>query len=143
MKTRIIILLILVLLLTGCRSARNLSAESIPVATRTDSLYANHIQYDSIYIDHSLSSEYHLNPQNPQKPSASDTLVVKETTSEYRYRILHDTVRVAERDSIPVIREVEVVKTERYTPWIYRASLVIVVTLLVTILLRLWWKSRF
>ncbi len=47
----------------------------------------------------------------------ADTVYVEKTMVEYRFRQLRDTLRVHSVDSVPVIREVEVVRCERYIPW--------------------------
>lgn len=39
-----------------------------------------------------------------------DTLVIHETLTEYRYRLLHDTIRIHQVDTVPVIHEVEVIQ---------------------------------
>ena len=39
-----------------------------------------------------------------------DTLVIHETLTEYRYRLLHDTIRIHQVDTVPVIQEVEVIQ---------------------------------
>ena len=46
-----------------------------------------------------------------------DTLYVQERSVEYRYRRLTDTLRIHQVDSVPVIREVEVVREVEHTPW--------------------------
>jgi len=82
-----------------------------------DTIYRNKLQYDSIFIHQDRSQEYHLNPLNPLKPSETDTLFVKDVSIEYRYRLLRDTVKLHQVDSIPVIKEVEVTREVRYIPW--------------------------
>ena len=42
-----------------------------------------------------------MNPLNPLKPSETDTVFIKDVSVEYRYKLLKDTIRVVERDSIP------------------------------------------
>ena len=86
-------------------------ATTVVRETTRDTLYLNHIQYDSIYID------------NWQLPDRSKgTIYVEKVRLEYKYKLLRDTVRVVQIDTIPVIREVEVVKTERYIPKVYKAT---------------------
>ena len=58
-----------------------------------------------------------MNPLNPLKPSETDTVFIKDVSVEYRYRLLRDTVYKTHIDSIPVIREVEVVREVRHVPW--------------------------
>ena len=46
-----------------------------------------------------------------------DTLHVQERSVEHRYRLLRDTLRIHQVDSVPVIQEVEVVREVEHTPW--------------------------
>ena len=75
-----------------------------------DTVYLSSLQYDSIYIFQERTSDYHMNPLNPLKPSETDTVFIKDVSVEYRYKLLRDTVYKTQIDSIPVIREVEVVR---------------------------------
>ena len=63
----------------------------------TDTVYIAQQQYDSVHIykDRWLDRIH-------------DTVYMKELSTEYRYKLLRDTVRMVERDSIPY----EVVRTE-------------------------------
>ena len=93
----LILALLSALVLTGCASHRPLS-QPVEHLTR-DTVYINKLQYDSIYID------------NRQKVyQQSDTIYLDRTKYEYRYRLLRDTVYKTHIDSIPIIREVEVVR---------------------------------
>ena len=83
------------------------SCSSTKVVTQTvrdvsvDTVYLSNVQYDSIYIYQERTSDYHMNPLNPLKPSETDTVFIKDVSVEYRYKLLKDTIRVVERDSIP------------------------------------------
>ena len=83
------------------------SCGSTKVVTQTvrdvsvDTVYLSNVQYDSIYIFQERTSDYHMNPLNPLKPSETDTVFIKDVSVEYRYKLLKDTIRVVERDSIP------------------------------------------
>ena len=83
------------------------SCGSTKVVTQTvrdvsvDTVYLSNVQYDSIYIYQERTSDYHMNPLNPLKPSETDTVFIKDVSVEYRYKLLKDTIRVIERDSIP------------------------------------------
>ena len=83
------------------------SCGSTKVVTRTvrdvsiDTIYLSNVHYDSIYIFQERTSDYHMNPLNPLKPSETDTVFIKDVSVEYRYKQLKDTIRVVERDSIP------------------------------------------
>ena len=101
MKNYLLFILSLVTFCTfiGCRSAKQ--ATHLIREVRTDTLYLSSLQYDSIYIFQERTSDYHMNPLNPLKPSETDTVFIKDVSVEYRYKLLKDTIRVVERDSIP------------------------------------------
>ena len=92
------------------------SCGSTKVVTQTvrdvsvDTVYLSNVQYDSIYIYQERTSDYHMNPLNPLKPSETDTVFIKDVSVEYRYKLLRDTIKVVQHDSIPILREVEVVR---------------------------------
>ena len=90
-------------LLTGCGTQRKL-----PVVERIqrDTVYLHQVQYDSVFV----SQERYVD-------RLRDTLYVQERSVEYRYRRLTDTLRIHQVDSIPVIREVEVLRKVARTPW--------------------------
>ena len=117
MKNYLLFILSLVTFCTfiGCRSAKQ--AAQLIREVRTDTLYLSSQHYDSIYIFQERTSDYHMNPLNPLKPSETDTVFIKDVSVEYRYRLLRDTVYKTRVDSIPVIREVEVGREERHVPW--------------------------
>ena len=83
------------------------SCGSTNVVTQTvrdvsiDTIYLSSLQYDSIYIYQERTSDYHMNPLNPLKPSEPDTVFIKDVSVEYRYKLLRDTTYKVERDSIP------------------------------------------
>ena len=74
-----------------------------------------------------------------------DTLVIHETLTEYRYRLLHDTIRIHQVDTVPVIQEVEVIQEvarpltrfDRLTRTTFR----IVIALLAAYLLRFFRRN--
>ena len=90
-------------LLTGCGTQREL-----PVVERVtrDTLYLHQVQYDSVYVY-----------RDRYVDRSHDTLYVQERSVAYRYRLQRDTLRIHRVDSIPVIREVEVVREVARTPW--------------------------
>ena len=90
-------------LLAGCGTQRKL-----PVVERIqrDTLYLHQVQYDSAFV----SQERYVD-------RSRDTLYVQELSVEHRYRLLRDTLRIHQVDSVPVIREVEVVREVARTPW--------------------------
>lgn len=99
------------------------SCSSTKVVTQTvervskDTVYLSNTQYDSIYIYQDHVSEHHIGTLKPLEtpetfgaPMRTDTLYIKDVSIEYRYRLLKDTVRLVERDSIPY--EVTIVETK-------------------------------
>lgn len=46
-----------------------------------------------------------------------DTLLVERVRYEYRYKHWRDTVHIIRADTIPIVKEVEVVKEQRRFPW--------------------------
>ena len=107
--------IVIVIVLTGCATTRQVQ---VVEQVSRDTLYLNHIQYDSIYIDNWQLTD-----------RSKDTIYVEKVRLEYKYKLLRDTVYKVQIDSIPVIRTVEVVKTERYIPSIYKWSLAICIIL--------------
>ena len=126
-RSFLILALLSALVLTGCATHRPLS-QPVEHVTR-DTLYLSSQHYDSIYID------------NRQKVyQQSDTVYLDRIKYEYRYRLLRDTIYKTQIDSIPVIREVEVVREVRHVPAIYRFSLAIVVILVLSLIIFIIWK---
>lgn len=64
-----------------------------------DTLYLSNVQYDSIYIYKDRLTD-----------RSKDTVYLKDVSVEYRYKLLRDTVRIIQRDSIPY--EVTVIETK-------------------------------
>ena len=90
-------------LLAGCGTPRKTSV--VERVTR-DTLYLHQVQYDSVYV----SQERYVD-------RSRDTVYVNDRSVAYRYRLQRDTLRIHRVDSIPVIREVEVVREVVRTPW--------------------------
>ena len=67
-----------------------------------------------------------------------DTIYIKDKSVEYRYKLLRDTVRKVRVDSVPVIREIEVVKEVKYIPWYAKALSALGVLTIAVLLLRLF-----
>lgn len=106
MKNYLLFILSLVTFCTfiGCRSAKQ--AAQLIREVHTDTLYLSNVQYDSIFVFN-----------DRQLDRSRDTLLIRETNTEYRYKLLRDTIYKTRVDSIPVIREVEVVREVRHIPW--------------------------
>ena len=100
-----ILFLFLLLLLSSCRTASNTTA-IVPVHSAThDTIFLRKLKYDSIYIDRWQRIE-----------RKADTVFYDRVKTEFRYRLLSDTVYKTRTDTIPVVKQVPVVKKERYTP---------------------------
>ena len=100
-ETVIVIGILSFTLLVCCSCGSTKVATQLVRDVRVDTVYLSNVQYDSIYIFQERTSDYHMNPLNPLKPSETDTVFIKDVSVEYRYKQLKDTIRVVERDSIP------------------------------------------
>lgn len=118
---KLIYVFVFVFVLAGCGTARQIQ---VVERVSRDTLYLSNVQYDSIYVF-----------QDHQTDRSRDTIYVKDVQYEYKYKFLRDTVYRVQIDTIPVIREVEVVKTERYIPSIYKWSLGICIILVIVIVI--------
>lgn len=108
-KAFYIALALTALLLIGCSTPRQVT--QLVRDTRVDTLYLSNVQYDSIYIYHDhIQTDTILH--SPSKGEMEGVLI-KDVSVEYRYKLLKDTIRVVERDSIPY--QVTVVETKEIT----------------------------
>lgn len=100
----LLFLVLLLLLLSSCKTAS--TSAIVPVHSAThDTLWLSKEKYDSVYIDRWQRIE-----------RKADTVFYDRVKTEFRYRLLKDTVYKTRTDTIPVVRQVPVVKKERYTP---------------------------
>lgn len=98
-------LVLLLLLLSSCKTTSN-TTDIVPVHSAThDTILLSKVKYDSIYIDRWQRIE-----------CKADTVFCDRVKTEFRYRLLRDTVYKTRTDTIPVVKQVPVVKKERYTP---------------------------
>ena len=111
--------------LIGCATSRPTS--QVVEASLRDTVYVNKVLYDSVYID----NWYYTYEK-------ADTVVVEKTKLEYRYKVMRDTVFRARTDSVPVIREVEVVRDVRHVPWYAKVLSMLGVMLLVLFLFKVF-----
>ena len=111
--------------LIGCATSRPTS--QVVEASLRDTVYVNKVLYDSVYID----NWYYTYEK-------ADTVVVEKSKLEYRYKVLRDTVFRARTDSVPVIREVEVVRDVRHVPWYAKVLSMLGVMLLVLFLFKVF-----
>lgn len=99
------ILFLFLLLLSSCRTASNTTA-IVPVHSAThDTIFLRKLKYDSIYIDRWQRIE-----------RKADTVFYDRVKTEFRYRLLRDTVYKTRTDTIPVVKQVPVIRKECYTP---------------------------
>lgn len=100
----LLFLVLLLLLLSSCKTAS--TSAIVPVHSAThDTIFLRKLKYDSVYIDRWQRIE-----------RKADTVFCVKTKTEFRYRLLSDTVYKTQTDTIPVVKQVPVVKKERYTP---------------------------
>ena len=132
----LILALLSALVLTGCAIHRptttTIPVETIKEAIKVDTIYLSNVKYDSIYINNVSYTD-----------RSGDTLLIRETNTEYRYRLLSDTIESIKiefvHDSIPIIQQVEIEKEVRFIPgWCKCLSLIGVCTIVLLILLILW-----
>ena len=109
------LILLTACILTGCSSLRQVQ---VVREVSRDTLYLSNVQYDSIYV-----FQDHLTDRS------RDTIYIRDVQYEYKYKLLRDTIYRVQIDTIPIIREVEVIKTEKYVPSIYKWSLAICIIL--------------
>ena len=100
----LLFLVLLLLLLSSCRTASNTAIVPAHSATH-DTILLSKVKYDSVYIDRWQRIE-----------RKADTVFYDRVKTEFRYRLLRDTVYKTRTDTIPVVKQVPVVKKERYTP---------------------------
>ena len=99
------ILFLFLLLLSSCKTTSNTTA-IVPVHSAThDTIFLSKVKYDSIYIDRWQRIE-----------RKADTVFYDRVKTEFRYRLLRDTVYKTRTDTIPVVKQVPVIRKERYTP---------------------------
>lgn len=98
----------IVFVLAGCGTARQIQ---VVERVSRDTLYLSNVQYDSVYV-----FQDHLTDRS------RDTIYIRDVQYEYKYKLLRDTIYRVQIDTIPVIKTVEVVKTERYIPKVYKAT---------------------
>ena len=116
----------LILCLSMCSCGSTNVATQMVRDVRVDTVYLSNVQYDSIYIYKDHASEQHLGTLPPadsngkylDTPMRTDTLYIKDVSIEYRYKLLKDTIRVVERDSIPYqVTVTEIKEIKRPLTW--------------------------
>ena len=115
----IVVLLLILLMLSGCRSIRY-----VPVIEhRTDSLYITKYVRDSIYLQDSTSVK-----------DRGDTVTIEKLHTKYIARYVHDTVYIATHDTVPRPYPVEV-KVPAELSWWQRVQMVLGDVLMIGLLI--------
>ena len=125
MNYKLYALLFLTLLTVySCSTSRHVT--QLVERTSVDTLYLSSQHFDSVYVfrDRLLDR-------------SRDTVYLKDSILEFRYRLLRDTVYQTRVDSIPVLREVEVVREVRHVPWYAKLLSWIGIIALILLLARL------
>lgn len=104
--------------ISSCSPSRHLSHASHPVTH--DSLSVTHIQYDSVYICKEITYEP-LDSVTAKLPpfEGGKGWALTKTMTEFRYKLLRDTLTVVRVDSIPYeVQIVEIQKVRYIPPWL-------------------------
>ena len=134
MKTKAITLLLPLIMVAGCGTGRN--ATETPERVIHDTVYIGRQQYDSIYRNGSFRVEYRPSHETAFLHDSTtllrvDTVFIRDTKVEYKYRHLHDTVSIHRVDTIPIVHEVEVTReVEKPLGWIDRTGRTLLLLLL-------------
>ena len=109
-------------LLAGCGTQRKL-----PVVERVmrDTVQVTNVKQDSVFIYRDRTVD-----------RSHDTVYINDRSVAYRYRLQRDTLRIHRVDSVPVVREVEVVREVARTPWYVKGLAAIGLVSLLLFLLR-------
>lgn len=109
-------------LLAGCGTQRK-----TPVVERVmrDTVQVTNVKQDSVFIYRDRTVD-----------RSRDTVYINDRSVAYRYRRLTDTLRIHRVDSVPVVREVEVVREVRRTPWYVKGLAAIGLVSILLFLLR-------
>ena len=109
-------------LLAGCGTPRK-----TPVVERVmrDTVQVTNVKQDSVFIYRDRTVD-----------RSHDTVYINDRSVAYRYRRLTDTIRIHQVDSVPVVREVEVVREVARTPWYVKGLAAIGLVALLLFLLR-------
>ena len=99
------VMAIALLALASCRSSEMATLEVV----RHDTVQTAIRHYDSIYVDRFVKQDLR-----------HDTILLTDRKTEYRYKVVHDTVRTVRTDSVPYpVRVVETKTVPHVSPWIY------------------------
>lgn len=121
-------------ILTSCGSLRQ---NPQPVReVHTDTIYIQQHSYDSIHLSTHHRQEYRkaIPHAHDSILPAPDTIIITNSSTEYRYKLLRDTIRLIHTDTIPYKVTVTKTKPVPHIPWWTKA---LILTLPLTILLLL------
>lgn len=117
---------LLVGIFCSCSTTKTIPLEIL----RHDTLYINKEHYDSIYITRTSDTD-----------RTRDTITITKTLTEYRFRLIRDTIRIARIDSIPYEVRVIEIKELYKPPTLYDRICKAIFWLFIGIIL-LWVYSR-
>ena len=128
----ITLLIILMIALMGLMSCSTHRVVEQVKEMHTDTVYVTSLQYDSIYIYNDKTFD-----------RTKDTVYLREFSTEYRYKLLRDTLRIIETDTIYIPYGVKVADNGKDKSFFPRFSeLAKVAFLVVTAALVLWVAFR-
>lgn len=128
----ITLLIILMIALMGLMSCSTHRVVEQVKEMHTDTVYVTSLQYDSIYIYNDKTLD-----------RTKDTVYLRELSTEYRYKLLRDTLRIIETDTIYIPYGVKVADNGKDKSFLPRfGELAKVAFLVVTAALALWVALR-
>ena len=128
----ITLLIILMIALMGLMSCSTHRVVEQVKEMHTDTVYVTSLQYDSIYIYNDKTLD-----------RTKDTVYLRELSTEYRYKLLRDTLRIIESDTIYIPYGVKVADNGKDKSFLPRFSeLAKSAFLVVTAALALWVALR-
>ena len=128
----ITLLIILMIALMGLMSCSTHRVVEQVKERHTDTVYVTSLQYDSIYIYNDKTLD-----------RTKDTVYLRELSTEYRYKLLRDTLRIIESDTIYIPYGVKVADNGKDKSFLPRFSeLAKSAFLVVTAALALWVALR-
>ena len=105
MPVGLAILAITLLALASCRSSQVATVEKVFHDTVQTALW----HYDSVYIDRFVKQDLR-----------HDTILLTDHKTEYRYKVIRDTLHTVRTDSVPYpVRVVETRTLHKVPPWMY------------------------
>ena len=105
MPVGLAVLAITLLALASCRSSQVATVEKVFRDTVQTALW----HYDSVYIDRFVKQDLR-----------HDTILLTDHKTEYRYKVIRDTIHTARSDSVPYpVRVVETHTVHKVPPWMY------------------------